>query len=164
MTTRAETIMDAVLAVLATINGAGSYTYDLSGTNAIHEGEPGAADIRGPACVWLDISSVDVTDNQLLTVDTATFTMDLGVFVASTEGTPAKNKRAALRLWSDVDLALYLAFLPAGTLGALTYLTGLRLRMDPNSIHGGGAGLAPSMGSARGKIVATYPSTFGTGV
>ena len=158
--TRAETILDAVIAVLQTVDGTGSYTYDLSGDDGVHEGTPGEADVH-PPCVWLD-HDVTTDDDQLLTVDQATLTIVLRGFAPTATSPAGVKARARTRLFSDCERALTASFAPGGTLADLAYITSLKVRKA--SVSGSGLDLAPDCGAFTAVITITYPAAHGAGV
>lgn len=159
MTTNAETLIDAVVTVLQTVNGAGGYTYDLSGSEGVLEGEPGEADGVGPSVwIWPEITTDDAL---LLTVDRVTLTLHLRGRVASTAGTVKSRARAAIRLFSDVQRALTASF-SAGTLNNLSLIRSARL--TGRTQRGHALAQLTSYGEFYADLVLTYAAPFGSGV
>ena len=161
MTARAETILETVLTALATITVAAGYNYTLSGSEGVHEGEPGTADAQlASVWVWPELDNVE---DQLLTVDGFRLVLHLEGRVPTTSSALGTKSRAYIRLYSDLQKALTTAFLPGGTLAELPWLKTMHLKSrGPGA--GMAAGLAPGMAIVPLDLIFTYPCPFGTGV
>ena len=161
MSTRAETIVDTVIAALQTMTVAHGYTYDLSGSEGVREGRAPAECGIAP-CAWVAIGTLDLDTDGLLTVDEVTLVLEIEARVTTATGTPGSKGRAAIRMFSDIKQVITTAFIPGGTLAELPYVRGIKFR--GGAFDGDEYDIAPGFGVAFCQIVITYPSSFNAGV
>ena len=107
MSTIAGDVLDAVKAALATINGAGSYTLNLSTTGRVIEGLPADfPEVLSAAVVYVDGGDIISTHAPELGRYRRDFTIPILGFTPANADTPVSRKRMALTMFDDICRAL----------------------------------------------------------
>ena len=109
MASRASSIMDYLATQLATINGTGSYTYDLSGTGRIiigSEAPTPAAVSSHPVMCFVTEFRTGTQPGPSLNAFERTMEVEIAAFAATTNDLPLSRAKAAADLAADIDLAL----------------------------------------------------------
>lgn len=147
MASRVRTIMTALIARLNTINGSGSYAYDLSATDSVKVGVPTGSQegIHLPA-VWLDFD-LPQTDGPDLAGFMWTLEIRLVAVCAATTQDPGERKLVASDLWDDIVTAITADRRLGSTVDTITVR---RATFD------GGTWGAPELATVRGQLVATW--------
>lgn len=104
-TSSVTTIKNAIKAQLASIDGSGSYTYDLSAAGRIIVGQgipEGAPDL----CLWLAQGPLDCPPGESLIRYKFSLTMYVSAFVPAAADTPESRLDAANDMMKDILLAL----------------------------------------------------------
>lgn len=145
MSTTCGSVIDAVLAALATINGTGVYENNLSVTGQVVEGDPPDQSVAlSSVCVFVDTGSL-ISENA---PELGRFRRELVVqvygFVPAAADTPKSRKRATLSLLDDICAAIE----ADRSLGNLV----IDLIVQGRAFTGSGWG-APSIGVAYAEIV-----------
>lgn len=105
MSTTAETLLDAILTAVRSIDGSGDYANDL--TDKVVEGAPPAdGALLTLPCAFVDVGELHFGTGPELGRWEHTLTVELYGFVAGDGDTPGKRVRAALGMLSDFLIAL----------------------------------------------------------
>lgn len=106
MSSTVRAVMGAVKTALATVNGSGSYTYDLSATDRVKIGRPSLTESLVP-CVWVSIGQLESDHGPQLGRYTRRLAIDLEGRVALDGGNTAEERELeAMDLLDDVCIAL----------------------------------------------------------
>lgn len=109
MASRGSDIADYLATQLATINGTGGYTYDLSGTGRVIIGseEPTPAAMSGhPVTCFVTDWRTDTETGPSLNQFLRTLEVTIAGFAATGDDSPLSRLKAALNLAADIDTAL----------------------------------------------------------
>lgn len=109
MASRASDILDWLATQLATINGAGGYTYDLSGSGRIVIGSeaPTPTAMSGhPATCFVTDFRTGTEPGPTLSQFLRTMEVDIAAFAATGDDLPLSRAKAAANLAADIDTAL----------------------------------------------------------
>lgn len=107
MSTTAGSVIDAVMAALAGINGAGSYANNLSGAGAVVEGDPpDQSVVLSTVCAFVDTGDLLAEHAPELGRYRRNLAVQVYGFVPAAADTPTSRKRAALSLLDDICRAM----------------------------------------------------------
>lgn len=98
-------ILDAIRARLATINGSGIYTYDLSGSDQVVITDM-PIDPQVLPFASVTFGGIRTERGEVLTQYAPTLTVNIGILAQYTAETPSSRTRAVLALLYDVRRAL----------------------------------------------------------
>lgn len=148
MSTTSGSVIDAVVAALATINGAGVYANNLSVSGQVIEGDPPDQSVAlSGVCAYVDTGSL-ISENA---PELGRFRRELVVqiygFVPAAADTPSARKRATLSLLDDICAAIE----GDRSLGGLV----IDLIVQGRSFTGSGWG-APSIGVVYAEVIAYW--------
>jgi len=102
-----RSILAAVKAQLANVNGAGSYTFDISGTDAVVQGESFAPHrVPGAYVFFLGLSTAQTGGKTVLTRYDRTMRIQIEGWCAAKSAAPANAALEAIDLMDDIMRAL----------------------------------------------------------
>jgi len=148
MSTTSGSVIDAVVAALATINGAGVYANNLSGVGAVIEGDPpDQSDVLTTVCAFVDTGSITSEHAPELGRYRREIVVQVYGFVPASADSPTSRKRATLSLLDDICYAIE----ADRSLGSLV----IDLIIQGRTFTGSGWG-APSIGVVYAEVVAYW--------
>lgn len=105
MASRTDQILQAIESALIAINGTGSYTNDLSGTDQVTFGRPRPECSRYPAA-WINLARLQGGFGFALVDQKRTLVVEIEGRVQPSEQTPRSRCLAAIAMLNDFSIAL----------------------------------------------------------
>ena len=154
MASRSRQVLDAVRDALVTINGAGSYTHNLSGTDAVKIGRSRPEDTVLPAA-WVAVATLRSEHGTGSGRYRRLLTVDIEARVSATSQTTEERACTALDLLDDIVTALE----ANRTMGGLIY----DLILEGVDIDGDEIGMS-NVGIVYAQVVLWWEVASGVGV